>query len=170
VAREAQVRHGLGRIAIFDFDVHHGNGTQHLFESDPSVLYVSVHQFPFYPGTGGAEERGIGEGRGTTLNVPLPAGSGDDTYRAALLERVVPALEAFRPDLLLVSAGFDAWRGDPLGGMRVSQEGFAEWGRELAAFARRACGGRMLSVLEGGYDLSALPGLVRAYLEAMTPS
>lgn len=163
-AAEAVARHGVERIAIYDFDVHHGNGTQHLFEANPDVLYVSTHQFPFYPGTGAAGERGIGPGTGATLNVPLAAGGDDATYRAAHREQVFPALRAFRPDLLLVSAGFDAWRHDPLGGMKASGEGFAEWGRELHALAGEVCGGRMLSVLEGGYDLAALPGLVQGYL------
>jgi acetoin utilization deacetylase AcuC-like enzyme len=165
-AREAQFAHGLGRVAIFDFDVHHGNGTQHLFEADPTVLYVSTHQFPFYPGTGAASERGVGEGLGTTVNFPLPAGCGDEEYARVFREGVLPALDAFAPDLLLVSAGFDAWKGDPLGGMRVSAAGFEEWGRLLAEFARRTCGGRLLSVLEGGYDLEALPELCRGYLTA----
>jgi acetoin utilization deacetylase AcuC-like enzyme len=164
-ARAAQERHGLARVAIYDFDVHHGNGTQHLFEDDPTVLYVSVHQSPFYPGTGAAGERGVGAGVGATVNVPLPAGSDDAVYERAWRETVLPALARFEPDLLLVSAGFDAWRSDPLGGMRVTADGFADWGRWLAGFAREACGGRMLSVLEGGYDLGALPTLVRRYLE-----
>jgi acetoin utilization deacetylase AcuC-like enzyme len=167
-ARAAQVEHGLARVAIFDFDVHHGNGTQHLFEDDPTVLYVSTHQFPFYPGTGAAAERGVGPGLGTTRNFPLPAGSDDAVYARVLADGVLPELAAFAPDLLLVSAGFDAWRGDPLGGMRVSAEGFAVWGRELARFARERCGGRLLSVLEGGYDLAALPELVHGYLAAQS--
>jgi acetoin utilization deacetylase AcuC-like enzyme len=163
-ARAAQRRHGLERVAIVDFDVHHGNGTQEIFYADPDVFYVSTHQYPFYPGTGAARERGTGAGEGATLNIPLPGGSGDDVYRRALAEQVLPALDDFRPDLLLVSAGFDAWQDDPLGGMRVSAAGFAEWGSELARFARERCSGRLLSVLEGGYDVASLPGLVRGYL------
>jgi len=156
--------HGMERVAVFDFDVHHGNGTQHLFEERADVFYASTHQFPFYPGTGAAGERGRGAGEGATLNVPLPAGTGDDGYREAIEERVLPALAAFRPDALVVSAGYDAWRGDPLGGMRVSEEGFADWGRRLGELAAEACGGRLVAVLEGGYDVSALGRLVAATL------
>ena len=158
-ARARCAAHGLGRVAIFDFDVHHGNGTQHLFEERADVFYASAHQYPFYPGTGAAAERGVGAGEGATLNVPLPAGAGDDEYGAVLHERrSCRRSRAFAPDLLLVSAGFDAWRGDPLGGMRVTEAGFAEWGRLLRdAAPSELCGGRMLVVLEGGYDLDALP-------------
>jgi acetoin utilization deacetylase AcuC-like enzyme len=163
-AERALVRHGLERVAIVDVDVHHGNGTQHLFEERGDVFYASLHQWPFYPGTGAATERGRGAGAGATLNVPLPAGSGDAEYRAALEREVLPALAAFAPQLLLVSAGFDAWRGDPLGGMRVSEAGFAEQGRLLAAAAAKSARGRLLVVLEGGYDLAALPRLARAFL------
>ncbi len=166
IAAERARERGVERVAILDFDVHHGNGTQHLFEERGDVFYASLHQFPFYPGTGAASERGRGEGLGTTLNVPLPAGSGDAEYRQAFDAEVFPALGRFSPGLLLVSAGFDAWQGDPLGGMRVSREGFAEWGRSLARFAREVTGGRLLSVLEGGYDLMSLPDLVLGYLEA----
>ncbi len=102
-------------MAIFDLDVHHGNGTQHIFESDGSVFYGSTHQYPFYPGTGAASERGVGEGEGATLNLPLAAGAGDEEYEEAIRGQMIPALEPFRPDVLLLSVGFDAWRGDPLG-------------------------------------------------------
>ena len=163
-AQRALVRHGLERVAIVDVDVHHGNGTQHLFEERGEVFYASLHQWPFYPGTGAAAERGRGAGAGATLNVPLSSGSGDAEYRAALEREVLPALAAFAPQLLLVSAGFDAWRGDPLGGMRVSESGFAEQGRLLAAAAAESARGRLLVVLEGGYDLAALPRLTRALL------
>jgi len=156
--------HRLERVAIFDFDVHHGNGTQHLFEERLDVFYASTHQFPFYPGSGAAGERGRGPGEGATLNVPLPAGTGDEGYREAIEGTVLPALAAFRPDALVVSAGYDAWRGDPLGGMRVSEEGFAAWGRRLAELAAEACSGRLLAVLEGGYDVAALGPLVAATL------
>ncbi|KAB2958500.1 MAG: histone deacetylase, partial [Thermoanaerobaculia bacterium] len=163
-AERALGRHGLGRVAIVDVDVHHGNGTQHLFEERAEVFYASLHQWPFYPGTGAAAERGRGAGAGATLNLPLPAGSGDAEYGAALREVVLPALAAFRPELLLVSAGFDTWRADPLGGMRVTEAGFAEQGRLLAEAAAGSAGGRMLVVLEGGYDVEALPRLARAFL------
>jgi acetoin utilization deacetylase AcuC-like enzyme len=168
VAVEDLVRAGrAGRAAILDFDVHHGNGTQHLFEERADVFYASLHQWPFYPGTGAREERGRGAGLGTTLNVPLPAGTGDDELLGAMDEEVLPALEAFGPDLLAVSAGFDAWRGDPLGGMRLSEEGYRELGLRVARFAAGRPRGRSLTLLEGGYDLAALPRLVEAYLTGL---
>ncbi len=154
----------IQRIAIVDIDVHHGNGTQHLFEERSDVAFWSLHQYPFYPGTGAAHERGRGAGFGFTRNIPLPAGSGDETYRNALESLVLPELEAFRPDLLLVSAGFDAWRRDPLGGMELTETAFFEMGRRLAEVAARFAEGRMVSVLEGGYDVEALPRLVEAFL------
>ncbi|MDX1383310.1 MAG: histone deacetylase [Thermoanaerobaculia bacterium] len=163
-AQHARDAHGAERVAIFDFDVHHGNGTQHLFEDRADVFYASVHQYPFYPGTGAAGEVGIGAGVGATLNVPLPAGSGDEVYAEAHHGRIYPALEAFRPDLLLLSAGFDAWQRDLLGQMKVTEEGYRTWGRELRALADGLCDGRIVAVLEGGYDLEALPGLVSAHL------
>jgi acetoin utilization deacetylase AcuC-like enzyme len=166
-AEHARRHHGIERVAIFDFDVHHGNGTQHLFEERADVFYASTHQWPFYPGTGAAEERGLGSGEGATLNVPLAAGTGDDGYARALEEEVLPALEQFRPGLLLLSAGFDAWRDDPLGGMRVGEKGFRDWGRRLGALADELCAGRVVAVLEGGYDLVALPHLVAAHLEGL---
>jgi acetoin utilization deacetylase AcuC-like enzyme len=154
--RWAQVNLVAERIAILDWDVHHGNGTQDIFWSDPSVLFASMHQWPFWPGTGGP-----GEGNETTVNVPLDAGSGDDEYVAAMEEIVEPAIARFEPELLLVSAGFDAGAGDLLGGMRVTEEGFAE----LARRARGLCD-RVALVLEGGYTLETLPGFVRAVAEA----
>ena len=160
-------RHGVERLAIFDFDVHHGNGTQHLFEERSDVFYASIHQYPFYPGTGARSEVGRGEGRGATLNVPLGAGTGDRGYAQAIEETVVPALEAFRPQVLLLSAGFDAWQGDPLGGMEVTEKGFEEWGRRLGRLARDGSQGRVLAVLEGGYDLEALPRLVAVHLRGL---
>jgi acetoin utilization deacetylase AcuC-like enzyme len=156
--------HGMERVAVFDFDVHHGNGTQHIFEERPDVLYISTHQWPFYPGTGSADEIGRGAGRGATLNIPLSGGKGDDDYRAVFRHQVVPALYDFSPDFLLISAGFDAWRADPVGGMRVTDAGFAEWGRLLREVATCCCEGRLISLLEGGYDLAALPVLVDSYL------
>ncbi len=168
LAVEDLVRAGrCRRPAILDFDVHHGNGTQHLFEERGDVFYASLHQWPFYPGTGAREERGRGAGLGTTLNVPLPAGTGDEDFLRAMDEEVLPALEAFAPDLLAVSAGFDAWRGDPLGGMSLSEEAFRELGRRVARLADGCCRGRSLTVLEGGYDLAALPRLVEAYLTGL---
>ncbi|HVS02592.1 MAG TPA: histone deacetylase [Thermoanaerobaculia bacterium] len=167
VAEHLRHVHGYRRLAIFDFDVHHGNGTQHLFEEDRDLFYVSTHQYPFYPGTGAADERGRGPGEGATLNVPLPAGTSDAGYAEALQGMVLPALDAFAPELLLLSAGFDAWRLDPLGGMQVTAAGYRQWGEWLRALADRRCGGRVLALLEGGYDLDALPELVLAFLEGL---
>jgi acetoin utilization deacetylase AcuC-like enzyme len=143
------------RVAIIDFDVHHGNGTEAIFRDDHSVLFVSLHQWPFYPGTGGP-----GEENETTVNVPLQAGSGDEDYLLAFDELVAPAVRAFEPELLLVSAGFDAHVDDPLAGMRVTADGFRELARRSAALAPR-----IAAVLEGGYDPRTLPALVRAALE-----
>jgi acetoin utilization deacetylase AcuC-like enzyme len=165
-AQHLRDQHAVERVAIFDFDVHHGNGTQHLFEERPDVLYASTHQYPFYPGTGAASERGRGAGEGFTVNVPLPAGTDDPAYESALEQQILPALRAFQPDVLLVSAGFDAWQGDPLGGLRLTETSFAHLGRELGRLADELCRGRLLSLLEGGYDLAALPRLVTTYLES----
>jgi len=167
VAAEHLRRQGLSRVAIFDYDVHHGNGTQHLFESRADVFYASTHQFPFYPGTGAASETGTGAGAGFTLNVPLPAGTGDLGYAVAIEEKILPGLRKFAPDVLLVSAGFDAWQADPLGGMAVTEAGFTGWGVALRALADQVCGGRLLAVLEGGYDLASLPRLVAAGLTGL---
>ncbi|HSC50036.1 MAG TPA: histone deacetylase [Gaiellaceae bacterium] len=157
-ARYAQAELGLARVAIVDWDVHHGNGTQDIFWDDGTVLFASLHQWPFYPGTGGP-----GEENDTTVNVPLPAGSGDDDYLAAFDERVAPAVRAFEPELLLVSAGFDAHVDDPLAFMRVTAAGF----RTLAARCRELAP-RVAAVLEGGYDPRTLPVLVRSALEGFS--
>lgn len=156
--------HGVERVAILDFDVHHGNGTQHLFDHRADVAYLSVHQHPFWPGTGAADERGVGEGEGTTVNAPLPAGSGDGDYRGVMDDLLLPAVRSFAPDVFLVSAGFDAWRNDPLAGMELTEESYHRFGVELAELAEEICEGRLVSVLEGGYDLNALPRLIDAYL------
>ena len=166
-AEHLRRRHGASRVAIFDFDVHHGNGTQHLFEERADVFYASTHQYPFYPGTGAASETGLDAGEGFTLNVPLPAGTGDDRYAEVFADRILPALRDFAPDVLLLSAGFDAWQADPLGGMRVTREGFRRWGDDLRDLAAEICGGRVLAVLEGGYDLRNLPLLVEDHLEGL---
>jgi acetoin utilization deacetylase AcuC-like enzyme len=153
--RYAQAELGIERVAIVDWDVHHGNGTQEIFEQDSSVFFASLHQWPFYPGTGGP-----GGGNETTLNVPLPAGSDDDDYLLAFDELVEPAVRAFEPELVLVSAGFDAHVADPLAGMHVTADGFRELARRSAAL-----GPRVVAVLEGGYDPRTLPTLVQAALE-----
>jgi len=163
-ARHAQAAHGLARVAIVDWDVHHGNGTQHLFEEDGSVFYASLHQYPHYPGTGAARERGRGAGAGTTLNCPQPAGSGDREWLAAFEGVVLPALEDFRPELVVVSAGFDAHRLDPLSQTRLSEESYAVMTRGLLELAERCAGGRLVSLLEGGYSLEGLAASVEAHV------
>jgi acetoin utilization deacetylase AcuC-like enzyme len=161
-AAHARAR-GLSRIAIVDWDVHHGNGTQEMFYRDPSVLYVSTHQFPFYPGTGDALERGEGEGTGFTVNVPLGAGGGDAVYRGAFERVILPVLDDYRPEVVLVSAGFDASKRDPLAEMSLSAEAFGWMARALRQVADRDADGRIMLVLEGGYDLVALEsGLLAA--------
>lgn len=156
-ARCAQRELGLGRVAILDWDVHHGNGTQDAFWDDDSVLFVSLHQWPFYPGSGGP-----GEGNATTVNVPLDAGTGDDELLAAFSRTGEPAIRAFEPELLLVSAGFDAAAGDPVGGMQLTESGFRELGLRAGGLAPRCA-----LILEGGYAPEALPGLVRAAAEGV---
>jgi acetoin utilization deacetylase AcuC-like enzyme len=152
----AHARTRTSRVAIVDYDVHHGNGTQHTFESDPNVLYISTHQFPFYPGTGPADEIGRGKGEGFTVNLPLEVGSVDEDYQISFLEVVIPVLRQFKPELLLVSAGFDAHERDPLAGMRVTTPAFAAMTLDLWKVAAECCGGRLVAVTEGGYDLRAL--------------
>jgi acetoin utilization deacetylase AcuC-like enzyme len=163
-ARYLQQAHKVGKVAIVDFDVHHGNGTQAVFESDPTVLFISLHQEPrtCYPGSGYKYETGTGAGAGWTLNIPFDPGSGDAEYMHAMATKVLPALEAFEPGVLLISAGFDAHRDDPLAQINLSDDAFEEMTRELAGAANRLCGGRMVSLLEGGYNLRALGrGVVR---------
>jgi acetoin utilization deacetylase AcuC-like enzyme len=159
---------GAARVAILDWDVHHGNGTQDIFWDDPAVQYLSVHQWPYYPGTGAPAEIGGPAARGATVNVGLPAGSGDDEYLAAFDEVLVPALLRFAPDLLIVSAGFDAYRADPLASMRVPRAGFAAMADRARAVADRVAGGRMVVALEGGYDLDGLSGGMTEVLRALT--
>ena len=156
---------GAGKVAIVDYDVHHGNGTQHIFETDPNVLYISTHQFPYYPGTGAAGEVGREAGRGFTVNVPIEVGAVDEDYQLVFSQIVVPVLRQFEPDLIIVSAGFDAHERDPLGGMRLSTEAFAAMTLELRGVAEECCRGRMVSVVEGGYDLRALAASLNATIE-----
>lgn len=169
-ARHALDTHGLSRVAIVDWDVHHGNGTEAIFRDDPSVLFVSLHQYPYFPGTGAAGDRGTGRGEGYTVNVPLPAGSDDAAYRAAFENAVIPALDAFQPQLLLVSAGFDAHQSDPLADMRLNEESFAWMARDLHQCARRWSDGRLVLVLEGGYNLQALGASVVSVINALDTS
>ena len=154
-ARFAQDELGLDRVAILDWDVHHGNGTQDIFWDDESVLFVSLHEWPFYPGSGGPTDHAD-----TTLNIPMSAGSGDEEYLHAFDHTVVPAVEQFRPDLLIVSAGFDAHVDDPMANIEVTEEGFREMARRARLLAPR-----LAAVLEGGYELHTLPTLVRAALD-----
>ncbi|MFQ5701066.1 MAG: histone deacetylase [Acidobacteriota bacterium] len=164
-ARYLQNRHGLERILIVDWDVHHGNGTQDAFYDDPSVFFFSIHQYPFYPGTGGTAETGVGRGIGYTLNVPMEAGRGDDDYRRVFEEKLGPKVLEFDPDFILISAGFDAHRADPLGGMNLTEDGYARLSALVGSWAAQVCHGRILSTLEGGYDAGALARSVASHLE-----
>lgn len=166
-ARYLQKKHELSKILIVDWDVHHGNGTQDTFYDDPTVFYFSTHQYPFYPGSGAADETGRGEGRGFTLNVPMPAGRGDGEYRRAFEDKLVPAAMAFDPEFVLISAGFDAHEDDLLGQMNVTTEGFAELTRVVKRIAGKCCDGRLASVLEGGYGLKGLAVSVEAHVRVL---
>jgi acetoin utilization deacetylase AcuC-like enzyme len=166
-ARYLQAKHGLGRIAIIDWDVHHGNGTEAIFLRDPSVLYVSLHEKDIYPFTGPASERGQGAGEGTTLNIPLPGNSDGDLALREWRKQVDPALEAFQPDFLLISAGFDARENDPIGGLRWDDSTFAEMTRRCVALAENWCGGRIVSSLEGGYNPQGLASAGLAHVRAL---
>ena len=163
-ARHALAVHGIKRVAILDFDVHHGNGTQAIFEQAPEVLYVSSHQVPLYPGTGLADETGCGN----ILNLTLAPGAGSREFRAVWSERGLPALHDFQPELIIISAGFDAHQRDPLGQLELQDDDYGWITREFCSYARGACDGRVISVLEGGYDLEALAGSACAHVEALT--
>jgi acetoin utilization deacetylase AcuC-like enzyme len=158
---------GMARLLIFDFDVHHGNGTQALFEDREDVFYVSIHRYPFYPGTGALGEIGIGAGRGFTKNIPMDAGLGDAAYMRATEDIVMRIIDSYRPSAVLLSAGFDAHRGDPLGGMRVSEQCFGEMTRRVMEAAQRDSNGRVLSLLEGGYDMEGLAASVAEHVNAL---
>ncbi|MCS6285707.1 MAG: histone deacetylase [Nitrospira sp.] len=166
-ARYAQKKYGLSRVLIVDWDVHHGNGTQHSFEDDPSVLFFSTHQFPHYPGTGRESEHGRGAGEGYTINVPMEAGEGDDEYRAVFQNVLVPAADEFKPELVIISAGFDAHKDDPLASMGLTEAGYADLTGIVAGIARRHAQGRILSSLEGGYNLTALAASVDAHVRGL---
>jgi acetoin utilization deacetylase AcuC-like enzyme len=163
-AQHARAKHRLTRIAVIDFDVHHGNGTQAAFENDPDLFYASTHQSPLYPGTGNSTERGI---RGNVLNVPLPPGASSDAFRHAIEREIVPALDAFRPELVMISAGFDAHRADPLASLALSEADFAFATAALCDVARRHAAGRLVSTLEGGYNLAALAASAAAHVKAL---
>jgi acetoin utilization deacetylase AcuC-like enzyme len=163
-------RYGAKRILIMDWDVHHGNGTQDAFYDDPSVLFISTHQFPYYPGTGAVNEVGAAAGEGFTVNIPLPAGCGDAEYLQVFNDLVLPSAEKFAPEWVLVSAGFDSHRRDPLGGMAVTEEGFGAMARMLSQLADRHSDGKIAFLLEGGYDLAALRNSVAAVLQTIQKS
>ncbi len=165
-ARHAQARWGLSRVAVVDFDVHHGNGTQDIFQADPTLFYASSHQYPCYPGTGSAEERGVGN----IVNAPLRPGSGGPAFREAWEVLILPALEAFQPELLIISAGFDAHKADPLAQLRLEASDFGWLTGELMRLARAQCQGRVVSLLEGGYDLDALAESAAVHVRALMDS
>lgn len=167
LARYLQKQHGLDKVLILDWDVHHGNGTQHAFEQDPSVLYVSLHQYPYYPGTGAYSETGSGRGRGATLNCPMGAGSGDEQYQTAFSEKILPKVDEFGPDVVVLSAGFDAHHRDPLAQMSLSTECYAWMSRRMLEVADRHAEGRLISMLEGGYDLTALAQCVATHVAVL---
>ena len=166
-ARYLQQHHGLNKVLIVDWDVHHGNGTQHSFEDDPSVLYVSTHQYPFYPGTGAYSETGTGAGNGATLNCPMSAGSDDSHYETTWRERILPKIEHFAPEMIIISAGFDAHRADPLAQMNLSTEFYAWMTQRLMEQADKHCAGRLISILEGGYNVDELPMCIGEHLQVM---
>ena len=166
-ARHAQKAHGIERVLIVDWDVHHGNGTQDIFYGDGSVLFFSTHQWPLYPGTGRRNETGMGDGAGLTINCPLAAGASRALVLGAMREELEPAADRFRPQLVVISAGFDSRAGDPLGEFQLKDEDFAEMTRLVMGIAGRHAGGRVVSVLEGGYRLDALGGAAAAHVGAL---
>ena len=166
-ARHAQTAHDAKRVMIVDYDVHHGNGTQDMFYDDESVLFISTHQYPFYPGSGAINDTGRGKGRGYTLNIPLGRGHGDANYARIFAEIIWPAARRFQPDLILVSAGFDAHWVDPLASMNLTLAGYAQITRELIKMAEELCGGRIVFLMEGGYDLTALSHGIRNIAHAL---
>jgi acetoin utilization deacetylase AcuC-like enzyme len=166
-ARHAQRRHGVERALIIDWDVHHGNGTQDIFYEDPTVFFFSTHQWPLYPGTGRVSETGAGAGKGTTLNCPLPAGSGREAIFEAFEKGLLPMADAFRPEIVLVSAGFDSRIGDPLGNFELNDSDFADLTGLALSIARKHAGGRLVSTLEGGYNLGGLASAVAAHVSAL---
>ncbi|MDH5714189.1 MAG: histone deacetylase [Candidatus Aminicenantes bacterium] len=166
-ARYLQQNWNLKRVLIVDWDVHHGNGTQHIFEEDPTVLYFSTHQYPYYPGTGSAAEKGKGRGEGYTLNIPLAYGSDEEDYLRAFQTELLPAALSFRPDFILISAGFDAHKDDPLAGMRLTESSYYQFTRIIKNIASDTCQGRIISLLEGGYNLISLSRSLESHLKAL---
>jgi acetoin utilization deacetylase AcuC-like enzyme len=155
------------RVAVVDFDVHHGNATQHMFYDRSDIFYYSTHRYPFYPGTGAASEKGKGAGAGYTLNIPMAAGEGDEAYQKAFEEKLIPSLREYKPEILLLSAGFDAHVRDPLGGMKVTDAGFRYMAQELQKIALEYCQGKAIYTLEGGYDLEGLASSVKEVLQVL---
>ncbi len=166
-ARYAQAKYGVERVLIIDWDVHHGNGTQEIFWTDPTVFYFSTHQYPYYPGTGSAAERGGGRGEGTTLNVPLTMGTPARDHRQAFTEALHQIEKGFAPDLVIVSAGFDSRRGDPLGGLMLEDPDFYEMTKEVLRLAEKHAAGRVIGLLEGGYHLDLLGASVKSHISAL---
>lgn len=170
LARYLQKKYGLQRILILDWDVHHGNGTQQAFEEDPGVFYVSLHQYPFYPGTGAVTETGTGAGKGYTLNCPMPAGATNEDYRFVFTDTILPRVRTYRPEAVLISAGFDAHEDDPLGQICLSTDFFGWMTQRMAELARETAQDRLISLLEGGYHLDVLPRCVAQHLAVLTGS
>jgi acetoin utilization deacetylase AcuC-like enzyme len=166
-ARYAQQKRRVGKVLIIDWDVHHGNGTQDVFFEDPSVFYFSTHQYPWYPGTGRADETGHGKGLGTTLNCPLAKGAGRKEFMAAFHNKLAPAMSQFKPELVILSAGFDARHGDPLGRLELTDRDFGDLTNLVLDMSRRSAGGRVVSILEGGYSLAGLAKAAAAHVEAL---
>jgi acetoin utilization deacetylase AcuC-like enzyme len=167
VAEWLREQPGIERVFIYDFDVHHGNGTQHLFEQRDDVFYASIHRYPFYPGTGAADEIGKGAGRGFTLNIPVRGGEGDAAFLRGTEDQIVRAIDEYRPNAILLSSGFDAHRRDPLGGMNVTEQAYGEITRRMVECAERWCEGRVFSLLEGGYDLEGLSASVAEHVNEL---
>ena len=167
VAEWLREQPGIERVFIFDFDVHHGNGTQHLFEERDDVFYASMHRFPFYPGTGASDEIGEGQGRGFTLNLPMNAGEGDAAYLRKVEDEIVRVIDDYAPQAILLSSGFDAHRRDPLGGMNVTEQAYGELTRRIVECAERHSGGRVLSLFEGGYDMEGIASSVAEHVTAL---
>jgi len=167
VAEWLREQEGIERVFIFDFDVHHGNGTQHLFDEREDVYYASIHRFPFYPGTGAADEIGKNAGRGFTKNIPLEGGEGDAAFLGATEDEIVRIIDDYQPQAILLSSGFDAHRRDPLGGMNVTEQAYGELTRRIVECADRWSGGRVFSLLEGGYDLEGLAASVDEHVRAL---
>ncbi len=166
-ARYAQEKYHIKRVAIIDWDVHHGNGTQDIFYNDKSVFYISTHQYPFYPGTGSRAEQGASEGKDYTLNIPMRAGSGETEYLEAFTKEILPVLDGFRPELIMISAGFDAHKDDPLANINLTEQSFTKLSAMISESAQRYCNGKIVSVLEGGYNLQSLSKSVEAHLRAL---